>query len=47
MQNTLFAHDVLGHFSFNKTYASLCKSYYWPNMQHNLKGVYVPGCAEC
>jgi hypothetical protein len=25
-------HDNLGHFSFDKSYASLCESYYWPNM---------------
>ena len=49
LHETLFrlAHDVLGHFSFNKTYTSLCESYYWPNMQCNLKLAYVPGCMEC
>lgn len=34
LQKTLFilAHDVLGHFRFDKTYGSLINAYYWPNM---------------
>ena len=46
---TLFrlAHDVLGHFGFDKTYAALRSSYYWPNMRCDLETAYVPGCAEC
>jgi Integrase zinc binding domain len=46
---TLFqlAHDVLGHFGFDKTYASLHESYYWPNMRKELETSYVPGCVDC
>jgi len=49
LRETLFrlAHNVLGHFSFDKTYASLCGSYYWPNMRRNLESAYIPGCVEC
>ena len=49
VRETLFrlAHDVLGHFSFDKTYASLRDSYYWPNMRKELESAYVPGCVEC
>ena len=34
IRETLFrlAHDVLGHFGFDKTYSSLRNSFYWPNM---------------
>jgi hypothetical protein len=40
LQEDLFhlAHDSLGHFGFEKSYASLQNSYYWPNMQSNLQG---------
>jgi Integrase zinc binding domain len=43
---TLFrlAHN---HFSFNKTYASLHKLYYGPNMRKELEMSYVPGCVDC
>ena len=41
------AHNVLGHFGFDKTYAALRGSYYWPNMRRDLETAYVPGCAEC
>jgi len=41
------AHDILGHFGFDKTYASLRESYFWPNMHRDLETAYVPGCAEC
>jgi hypothetical protein len=27
------AHDMLGHFSFDKWYKSLCDAYYWLNMR--------------
>lgn len=49
LQETLFrlAHDVLGHFGFDKTYVLLHESYYLLNMRHDLENVYVPGCAEC
>ena len=46
---TLFrlAHNVLGHFGFDKTYASLCELYYWPNIRKELEMSYVPGCMDC
>ena len=46
---TLFhlVHNVLGHFGFDKTYAALWGSYYWPNMRCDLETAYVPGCAKC
>jgi hypothetical protein len=49
VRETLFrlAHDVLGHFGFDKTYATLRTSYYWPNMRKDLEAGYVPSCADC
>jgi hypothetical protein len=49
VRETLFrlAHDVLGHFGFNKTYGSLRNSFYWPNMRKELESAYVPRCIEC
>ena len=49
IRETLFrlAHDVLGHFGFDKTYATLRTSYYWPNMRKDLETGYVPSCADC
>jgi len=49
IRETLFrlAHDVLGHFGFDKTYGSLRESFYWPNMHKELESAYVPGCVEC
>lgn len=41
------AHDSLGHFGFDKSYASLKDCYYWPRMRAELEGAYVPGCADC
>jgi hypothetical protein len=41
------AHDVLGHFGFAKTYGSLCKSFYWPNMCRDLEQAYIPACVNC
>jgi hypothetical protein len=41
------SHDVLGHFSFDKTYGSLHSAYYWPNMQRDLENGYVASCPEC
>ncbi|THH06299.1 hypothetical protein EW146_g9654 [Bondarzewia mesenterica] len=41
------AHDSLGHFGANKSYASLRSSYYWPNMRRDLEQGYVPSCNEC
>ncbi|KAF8832209.1 hypothetical protein HHX47_DHR1001661 [Lentinula edodes] len=41
------AHDNLGHFGFDKSYAALRESYYWPHMQRDLEKAYVPACDEC
>jgi len=35
-------HNTLGHFGFDKLYVSLRDSYYWPNMQRDLKDAYIP-----
>ena len=49
LQENLFcmSHDCLGHFRTDKSYATLCDSYYWPNMQQDLEMVYVLGCIDC
>ncbi len=41
------AHNALGHYGFDKSYASLRESYYWPNMRRDLKESYIPGCEDC
>lgn len=41
------AHDSLGHFSADKSYATLRDAYYWPNMRRNLKQAYIPSCPDC
>ena len=41
------AHDALGHFGADKSYAALRMSYYWPNMRKHLEQAYVPSCADC
>jgi hypothetical protein len=41
------AHDALGHFGADKSYAALRDSYYWPNMRKQLEQAYVPSCPEC
>ena len=41
------AHDTLGHFGINKTYANLCSAYYWPRMRAELEGAYIRGCNAC
>lgn len=41
------AHDVLGHFGFEKSYAVLRHEYYWPNMRKELEEMYIPGCESC
>jgi RNase H-like domain found in reverse transcriptase/Reverse transcriptase (RNA-dependent DNA polymerase)/Integrase zinc binding domain len=41
------AHDNLGHFGFEKSYASLHSAYYWPNMRMDLQQSYIPACVEC
>jgi Integrase zinc binding domain len=41
------AHDNLGHFGANKSYAALRDAYYWPNMRRDLEESYIPSCADC
>jgi hypothetical protein len=41
------AHDSLGHFGADKSYASIRNYYYWPNMRRDLEKAYVPACADC
>ena len=41
------AHDSLGHFGAEKSYANLQSAYYWPRMRAELEGAYVPGCDAC
>jgi hypothetical protein len=40
-------HNNLGHFGFNKSYASLRNAYYWPNMRRDLEEAYIPTCVNC
>jgi hypothetical protein len=41
------AHNSLGHFGFNKTYAAMRSSFYWPGMQAFLENSYIPSCDIC
>ena len=41
------AHDSLGHFGAEKSYANLRSAYYWPRMRAELEDAYVPGCDAC
>jgi hypothetical protein len=41
------AHDTLGHFGADKSYANLRDAYYWPRMRTELEKAYVPGCDAC
>lgn len=41
------AHDQLGHFGINKSYAVLGESFYWPNMRQDLEDSYISACMEC
>ena len=41
------AHDTLGHFGADKSYATLRSAYYWPRMRTELEGAYIPGCDAC
>ncbi|KAJ3477289.1 hypothetical protein NLI96_g10568 [Meripilus lineatus] len=41
------AHDARGHFGFDKSYAALQDSYYWPNMQKEIETLYIPSCEHC
>jgi hypothetical protein len=49
LQEDLFrlAHDSLGHFGFEKSYAALRAEYYWPNMRKDLCEAYIPACVNC
>ena len=40
-------HDSLGHFGFDKLYATLRHTYYWPNMRWDLQEAYIPACVDC
>jgi hypothetical protein len=41
------AHDTLGHFGADKSYATLHDAYYWPNMRQDLEKAYIPSCQDC
>ena len=41
------AHDTLGHFGTDKSYANLRDAYYWPNMRMDLEKSYIPSCSNC
>ncbi|KAJ3576959.1 hypothetical protein NP233_g65 [Leucocoprinus birnbaumii] len=41
------AHKILGHFGFDKTYATLKEAFYWPGMRTYLEQTYIPSCEEC
>ena len=41
------AHDTLGHFGADKSYANLRDAYYWPNMRTDLEKSYIPSCSDC
>ena len=41
------AHDSLGHFGADKSYAQLRHAYYWKHMRRDLEDVYIPGCDSC
>ena len=41
------AHNTLGHFGADKSYASLRDAYYWPNMRQDLEKAYIPSCTDC
>jgi hypothetical protein len=41
------AHDAMGHFGFDKSYATLRDSYYWPGMRSDLENAYIPSCSRC
>ncbi|GLB45211.1 putative retrotransposable element tf2 155 kda protein type 1-like [Lyophyllum shimeji] len=49
VRETIFrlAHDALGHFGFEKSYAAMRDSYYWPKMRRDLELGYIPACRDC
>lgn len=40
------AHDNLGHFGGEKSYAFLCHEFYWMNMRKDLLSAYIPSCTD-
>ena len=41
------AHNSLGHFGVEKSYAALRDNFYWLSMRKNLLNEYVPSCQDC
>lgn len=41
------AHDSLGHFGMDKSYAALRTAYYWPHMRKDMEALYLPSCEMC
>lgn len=41
------AHDAVGHYGFDKSYAYLKDSFFWPSMRTELEKYYIPGCDAC
>lgn len=41
------AHDALGHFGVDKSYAAIRDSYFWPKMRRELETMYIPSCDAC
>ncbi|KAJ3568444.1 hypothetical protein NP233_g5716 [Leucocoprinus birnbaumii] len=41
------AHDQFGHLGFDKSYANLRDTFYWPNMRTELENAYIPACDLC
>lgn len=41
------AHDALGHFGVDKSYAAIRGAYFWPKMWHELESMYIPSCDSC
>jgi hypothetical protein len=41
------AHNALGHFGFDKTYAAMKDTFYWPGMRAFLENSYIPSCDLC
>jgi hypothetical protein len=41
------AHNALGHFGFDKTYAAMRDTFYWPGMQTFLEHSFIPSCDSC
>ncbi|KAJ8462836.1 hypothetical protein ONZ51_g10647 [Trametes cubensis] len=41
------AHDTLGHFGVDKSYAAIRDSFFWPKMRTELETLYIPSCDAC